>query len=92
MAYFIDNLTVRELEEALTKTKTVIEKQEVVAYSNSFTGYLLVALVDEDGNDILVYHARKESVIEGDPLYNPNRHTMLMKIRWENDRPVFSYK
>ena len=24
MAYFIDNLTVRELEEALTKTKTVI--------------------------------------------------------------------
>lgn len=52
---------------------------------NSFT-------VDEDGNDILVYHARKESVIEGDPLYNPNRHTMLMKIRWENDRPVFSYK
>jgi GH43 family beta-xylosidase len=51
---------------------------------NSFT-------VDEDGNDILVYHARTESVIEGDPLYNPNRHTMLMKIKWENDRPVFSY-
>jgi GH43 family beta-xylosidase len=52
---------------------------------NSFT-------VDENGNDILVYHARTESVIEGDPLYNPNRHTMLMKIKWENDRPVFSYK
>jgi GH43 family beta-xylosidase len=51
---------------------------------NSFT-------VDEDGNDILVYHARTESVIEGDPLYNPNRHTMLMKIKWENDRPVFGY-
>jgi GH43 family beta-xylosidase len=51
---------------------------------NSFT-------VDEDGNDILVYHARTESVIEGDPLYNPNRHTMLMKIKWENDRPVFRY-
>lgn len=52
---------------------------------NSFT-------VDEDGNDILVYHARKESVIEGDPLYNPNRHTMLMKVRWENGRPIFDYK
>ncbi len=52
---------------------------------NSFT-------VDEEGNDILVYHARKESVIEGDPLYNPNRHTMLMKVRWENGRPVFDYK
>lgn len=52
---------------------------------NSFT-------VDEQGNDIMVYHARKESVIEGDPLYNPNRHTMLMKVRWENGRPVFDYK
>lgn len=52
---------------------------------NSFT-------VDEEGNDILVYHARKESVIEGDPLYNPNRHTMLMKIKWEEERPVFRYQ
>lgn len=52
---------------------------------NSFT-------VDEEGNDILVYHARKESVIEGDPLYNPNRHTMLMKIKWEEERPVFRYR
>lgn len=52
---------------------------------NSFTK-------DEEGNDIIVYHARKESVIVGDPLYNPNRHAMLMKIKWdENDRPVFSY-
>ena len=52
---------------------------------NSFTK-------DEDGNDIMVYHARKETVIEGDPLYNPNRHAMLMQVRWENDRPVFSYR
>lgn len=52
---------------------------------NSFT-------VDADGNDILVYHARKESVIEGNPLYNPNRHTMLMKIQWKDGRPIFNYK
>jgi len=53
---------------------------------NSFT-------VDEEGNDIMVYHARKESVIEGDPLYNPNRHAMLMKIKWDEEgRPVFSYE
>ena len=52
---------------------------------NSFT-------VDEDGNPIMVYHARKEAEIEGNPLYNPNRHAMLMKIRWdENGRPVLSY-
>ncbi len=53
---------------------------------NSFT-------VDEEGNDILVYHARKESEIEGDPLYNPNRHAMLMKFGWdETGRPVFDYR
>lgn len=52
---------------------------------NSFT-------VDEAGNDIMVYHARTEEKIEGDPLYNPNRHAQLMKITWdENDRPVFSF-
>lgn len=53
---------------------------------NSFT-------VDEEGNDIMVYHARKESVIEGDPLYNPNRHAQLMKLRWDAEgRPIFSYE
>ena len=53
---------------------------------NSFT-------VDEEGNDICVYHARGEETIEGDPLYNPNRHAMLMKVKWDNNgRPVFSYK
>lgn len=54
---------------------------------NSFT-------VDEEGNPIMVYHARTEEKIEGDPLYNPNRHAMLMKIRWDEQSgaPVFSYE
>ena len=53
---------------------------------NSFT-------VDENGNDICVYHARNEEEIEGDPLYNPNRHARLMPVRWaEYVRPVFSYE
>jgi len=52
---------------------------------NSFTK-------DLDGNDILVFHARTESEIIGDPLYNPNRHAMLMPITWdEKGYPVFSY-
>ncbi len=52
---------------------------------NSFT-------TDSEGRDILVYHARTETEITGDPLYNPNRHTMLMPIRWDNERPVFSFE
>ena len=51
---------------------------------NSFT-------VDEDGNTIMVYHARTETEIVGDPLYNPNRHAMLMPIHFKNGVPVFSY-
>mgnify|MGYP002622010298 CR=1 FL=1 len=48
---------------------------------------------DEDGRDIMVYHARTESKIEGDPLYNPNRHAFLMVVNWDgNDRPVFKYQ
>ena len=48
--------------------------------------------VDEQGQDIMVYHARTETEIIGDPLYNPNRHAMLMKIRWDAEgNPVFSY-
>ena len=40
----------------------------------------------------MVYHARTESEIEGNPLYNPNRHAMLMKVKWDAEgRPVFSY-
>lgn len=52
---------------------------------NSFTK-------DEEGNDIMVYHARTETEIVGNPLYNPNRHAMLMKVKWdEKGYPVFDY-
>lgn len=53
---------------------------------NSFTK-------DEEGNDIIVYHARTEAEIVGNPLYNPNRHAMLMKVKWSEDgRPIFDYE
>ncbi len=53
---------------------------------NSFT-------VDDEGNDICVYHARTYEKIEGDPLYDPNRHAMLMKLGWDEKTgyPLFSF-
>lgn len=43
-----------------------------------------------EGEDVLVYHARNYTEIEGDPLYDPNRHTRLKLIRWqENGMPDF---
>lgn len=38
-----------------------------------------------DGEDVLVYHARNYTEIEGDPLYDPNRHTRLKLVRWQED-------
>ncbi len=45
-----------------------------------------------DGRDVCVFHARTYPEIEGDPLYDPNRHTMLMEVKWdEAGWPVFDY-
>lgn len=51
---------------------------------NSFT-------VSEDGKfDMLVYHARTYTEIKGDPLWDPNRHTYVKTISWDEDGlPVF---
>lgn len=42
--------------------------------------------VSEDGqSDILVYHARPYRDIDGEPLYDPNRHTRIQKFYWRAD-------
>lgn len=72
-------------KERLPVLKSCQEKGIYGPGHNSFT-------TDENGNDIMVYHARTEAVIEGNPLYNPNRHAMLMKIQWdEKGYPIFEY-
>lgn len=53
---------------------------------NSFTK-------SEDGiTDLLVYHAREYEKIEGNPLYDPNRHGRIQEIFWHNNGdPYFGY-
>ncbi len=46
---------------------------------NSFT-------VAEDGEtDVMIYHARDYKEIDGEPLYDPNRHTRARIIKWTED-------
>lgn len=53
---------------------------------NSFT-------YDDNGREVMVYHARPYERIIGDPLYDPNRHAMLMQIEWNDTKtPRFGYK
>lgn len=48
----------------------------------------------EDGvTDLCIYHARQYTEIQGDPLYDPNRHAMIMKMEWTEDgMPIFCYR
>jgi GH43 family beta-xylosidase len=42
--------------------------------------------VAEDGKtDVMIYHARDYSEINGEPLYDPNRHTRARVLRWTKD-------
>ena len=45
---------------------------------NSFT-------VDEQGHDLLVYHGRDYEKIDGDPLFDPNRHTRIQRLYFRPD-------
>ncbi len=45
-----------------------------------------------DGRDVCVFHARTYLEIEGDPLYDPNRHAFAMEVKWDDKGyPVFDY-
>ena len=46
---------------------------------------------DENGDDICIFHARTYEEIKGDPLRDPNRHAMLMRVEWTDRGPVFDY-
>lgn len=66
--------------------KSDYEKEIYGPGHNSFT-------YSEDGREIMVYHARPYKKITGDPLYDPNRHAMLMEVEWDDRmRPVFGFK
>lgn len=40
--------------------------------------------------DYMVYHARNYKEIEGDPLYDPNRHARIKQVKWDEfGNPVF---
>jgi GH43 family beta-xylosidase len=46
---------------------------------NSFT------IAEDDKTDLLVYHARNYKEIQGDPLHDPNRHTRVQPLTWNED-------
>lgn len=93
--YCVGMLSVDAEEDLLDPRKWKKERYPVLATDeklgiygpghNCFT-------TDEDGRTIMVFHARKEAKIEGNPLYNPNRHAMMLEVNWdETGKPVFEF-
>ncbi len=64
--------------------KTDVEKGIYGPGHNSFTK-------DEQGRDVMVYHARTyDGIRADDPLYDPNRHAHYLYVNYdEHGRPVF---
>lgn len=52
-------------------------------------GHNTFVKADDGIKDIMVYHARRYDEIEGDPLYDANRHTYLMELGWDQATPIF---
>lgn len=94
-AYCIGMLTADEESDLLDPRSWKKERYPVVMTNeekkiygpghNCFT-------VSDLGETVMVYHARTKEKIIGNPLYEPNRHTMLMPIGWNQDGSPRFYK
>lgn len=61
--------------------KTAEENHQYGPGHNCFT-------VSEDGSqDLMIYHARNYTHIEGDPLFDPNRHARVGLVTWTDHGP-----
>lgn len=94
-AYCIGMLTALESEDLLDSHVWKKSRYPVLQSNEEKgvfgPGHNCFTLSDE-GKDIMIYHARTKKEIEGNPLYEPNRHTMMMPIEWNEDHsPRFCY-
>ena len=72
-------------KERIPVLKTDVEKGLFGPGHNSFTR-------SESGDDVMIYHARQYDEIIGDPLYDPNRHTYRMIVKWNAaGKPLFDF-
>ena len=87
-AYCIGLLTVSESDDLLDPHSWKKDRYPVVKTNEEKEvfgpGHSCFTLSDEE-KILMVYHARTKKEIVGNPLYEPNRHAMLMPIEWNED-------
>ena len=80
----INELARKKKTQGLTQEETEEQNQLYGPGHNSFT-------VDEEGRDLLVFHARPYPGFKGDALSDPNRHCFLRTVEYTADGiPVFT--
>ncbi|WP_214859083.1 family 43 glycosylhydrolase [Exiguobacterium sp. s191] len=89
--YCVGLLRIDEKEDMLDSTHWKKYPQPILTTNESIREYgpghnSFTTLAD--GSDIIVYHARNYKEIEGDPLWDPNRHTYIRPFSWQGDMPV----
>ncbi|CAH1208013.1 Extracellular exo-alpha-(1-_5)-L-arabinofuranosidase [Paenibacillus allorhizoplanae] len=53
-------------------------------------GHNCFTVSEDETEDIFIYHARNYKEINGDPLYDPNRHARAQVLKWSHDgAPLF---
>ena len=87
--YCIGLLTASDSDDLLkssswTKSKVPVFKTNEISKQYG-PGHNCFTTSNDGKDDILIYHARNYKEINGDPLYDPNRHTRAQKLNWNND-------
>ena len=87
--YCMGLLTASEESDLLNPASWMKSPTPVFA-SNAVTGqygpgHNCFTTSPDGAEDILVYHARNYKEIQGDPLWDPNRHTRAQVLRWNAD-------
>lgn len=90
--YCVGLLRIDEKEDMLDATHWKKYPQPVLTTNESIREYgpghnSFTTLAD--GTGVIVYHARNYKEIEGDPLWDPNRHTYIRPFSWQGDMPFF---
>ena len=77
--------------KGFVKTNVVIDKQDVVAYSNEYIDHILVLLVDEKGNsDFYIYNSKNSTYIKYNEVKSGKLRLVIIKAN-KKDIPI-NYK
>lgn len=61
------------------KTNVVIDKQDVIAYSNEYTGYMIVGLINEEGKaGWYIYNSKNSSYIKYNEVTSKNLRLIIL--------------